>query len=625
MKIHNFYVDVLRSITFLLDRYVFEDDIITRYVFNISNYSFQINYDTQYEYPIAIVSLISSTPINLHPTNIQRLGISNINRIPVIYNRTKDFYIELQEEHFLMDFNININCETPLQAKDIEFRILTKLPLNKWCLCYSFMSFISLNKEFLNDSILNPFEHSIVNLYNIFDYNTGESSYAFSVYYTPYVRLNTIDTNISSTTQGFFQVNLALSYMIPFPQYLFIPVEDRPRSGFERSFSFNNIVMDISKQSCRILYIEHGDGKYSLYKYNNNISNRNYGDINLIRFNSKIISSRTRAKLDESNEIIINRDFKNNTVKITSYGFMNGVIYNYYEDEDKCSISGVLHGKILDSTVSQDISFVYVPIHTVYDIEYDNFPLVPGHSTKFVKILTKTDYLLSVIPGINENKVDLDVINTKLKSVAFDNGSDNLIEMSVDKPLMDKIVHSWDGIGVLSIYYDNNKRLLRHEFTSYGSGYEPVALIFDPVILISKSDQYGGTRIERILIDFSTKLEPISFVGVYDKRSFENSPIKNMIRSVYQTAIYNVNIGNNDNKYFTIKIDNINLPSDYISNPKFIIKNNYYTYDSSVDRDFIIIDHISNNSVTFSIDKIFFLKYFRKIDLENPLFIWLVE
>ncbi|MEM4385354.1 MAG: hypothetical protein QXD03_02265 [Candidatus Anstonellales archaeon] len=624
MKIHNFYVDILRSITYLLDKYVFEDDIISRYVFNISNYSFQINYNTQYEYPIAIVSLISSTPINLHPTNIQRLGLSNINRIPVIYNRTKDFYIELQEEHFLIDFNININCETPLQAKDIEFRVITKLPLNKWCLCYSFMSFISLDDEFLNSSILDPFNHSIVNLYNIFDNDTGRSSYAFSVYYTPYVRLNTIDTNISSTSQGFFQVTMSLSYMIPFPQYLFIPVEDRPVPGFERSFSFRNIVMDISEPSYKILYIEHDNFNYSLFKYSSKIYNRHYKNASLIRFDSEIISSKTRAKLDDLSEIIIERDFKNRTIKITSYGYMDGVIYNYYEDEDRCFISGVFHGKILGSSVSKDLSFVYVPIHTIYNLKFDNFPLILDFPSKFIKILTKSDYILSIIPGINENKVDLDLINTKLKSVVFDNGTDNLIELDVNKSILDKLIHSWDNIGTITIYYDNSKRLLRHNFTSYDPNYKPVALVFDPLIVISKSDQYGGTRIERIITDFSTKIEPISFIGIYDRNSFENSPVKNMMRSVYQAALYSVDIGNNQDKYFTIKL-NVKVPDSYISNPKFIIRNNYYTYNSSIDRDFITIEHISRSVVVFKIDKVFFLKYFKFVSLENPLFIWLVE
>jgi len=234
MKIHNLYSDLLRSLIFLLNNHIYGKNTIKKFIFNIGNRTFQLEYNTQFNLPNAIITLNESMPLNLHPTNIQRIGMPNINRIPVIYNRTKDLTIELQEEHYIIGINIDINCESQFHAKNLEFQLLSVMPLNKWMFQYNFTSFIEIDEDIFNKDIISLDEHDIVNIFRIYDYNQAKSIKSFAINYKPLIRLTSTSVNISSTEQRTFTLNCVLEFMIQFPQYLFIPMEQRPHDFIER-------------------------------------------------------------------------------------------------------------------------------------------------------------------------------------------------------------------------------------------------------------------------------------------------------------------------------------------------------------------------------------------------------
>ena len=137
MLIHNVYSDLLTSVSFFLNDTVLYDPHlkIKGFQFNIGNSSFQLeDKKTQQELPFCIAILQAITPSISHPFVFHRNIMNNLFKIPILYNRTKDIELFVQEEMYTVSINLNINCESQLQALEIQHRLLNYLPLNKYFL-----------------------------------------------------------------------------------------------------------------------------------------------------------------------------------------------------------------------------------------------------------------------------------------------------------------------------------------------------------------------------------------------------------------------------------------------------------------------------------------------------------
>ena len=242
MQIHNYFSDLLLSIRTLFDNIIFKPNFIQYYSFNIANRTFELSqndYKPNRDLPAAIINLNNERySFSERPANIQNLTIENINQIPVLYDSETDQYIYIQEEQVNVPITVNINCESQFQAKEVEFYVKRFLPLNKYIQLYSFTSFLEIDPDILFRLKMNFNERNITNLFTRLNKNLGKSEYCFSVNYKPLVRLESIDSQISSSTQTKFTTNMQLDLLVQMPlHYLYNdpkPVIERINVDFTR-------------------------------------------------------------------------------------------------------------------------------------------------------------------------------------------------------------------------------------------------------------------------------------------------------------------------------------------------------------------------------------------------------
>ena len=230
MKIHNFLTDLLISTKLLLCDNIFKDsgsNFFKHFEFNLGNRSFQFTKEptVNYSLPAVIVS-INDDMINFGGRRtdlVMRNQMGNVNKIPVLYNSTQDVAVYVHEEQTTVGFAININCESQLMAKEIAYTVKRFLPLNKILNVFTFISYLEIETNLLLDILkFNiPFDN-IQNLYTKLNYNTGKPEYCFSLSHNPLIRFDSINTTTTDSTQPTYQVQIELTYIIQFPQYLIL-------------------------------------------------------------------------------------------------------------------------------------------------------------------------------------------------------------------------------------------------------------------------------------------------------------------------------------------------------------------------------------------------------------------
>jgi hypothetical protein len=225
IQIHNFYSDLLLSIRSLFDTQIFSSNFIKHYSFNIANRTFELSkrdYKPNRALPAIIINLLTEEyTFGERPTNISQSKLPNINQIPVLYDQESNNIIYTQEEHTTVSINVNINCESQFQAKEVEFHVKRFLPLTKYTNILSFTSFLEINNQYLLDIGIDPNDRQITNLFVKLNKNLGRLEYCYSMFYNPSIRLDSIDSSISTSSQQSFTVSLTLSLMIQVPLYIF--------------------------------------------------------------------------------------------------------------------------------------------------------------------------------------------------------------------------------------------------------------------------------------------------------------------------------------------------------------------------------------------------------------------
>lgn len=225
MYIHNLYNDLMLSVSILLDHVIFEDSkIIKRYEFNLGNRTFQFGKDPKVnvDLPAAIVAINDETPyFGQRTESIKRFTTPNINNTPVLFNKSNNAYLMLNEEYTHIPISITINTESQLQAKELSHIIRRYLPLNKWIQQLKFMSFLEIEPKLLNKYLFNPYEDNILNLFSKFDRLVGLTQFCFSVQYEPQIRLDSISAAVPDSTQRTYQVTADLTYGLQWPVFLY--------------------------------------------------------------------------------------------------------------------------------------------------------------------------------------------------------------------------------------------------------------------------------------------------------------------------------------------------------------------------------------------------------------------
>jgi hypothetical protein len=98
--IHNYYMDLMIGLSYMLDNKIFNPDTIKSYQYNLGNKTFQLDYKPQKEFPMAIVNYESSTLMQYPDRLLHRNTIGNNFTIPIVYNSTKDLHLEIQEAEY---------------------------------------------------------------------------------------------------------------------------------------------------------------------------------------------------------------------------------------------------------------------------------------------------------------------------------------------------------------------------------------------------------------------------------------------------------------------------------------------------------------------------------------------
>jgi hypothetical protein len=240
MQIHNYYSDLLLSIRSLFDKIIFAPATIRHYDFNIANRAFAIDkeYKTQFEFPACIVTLNDDHYIfGERPNVIQQFGPENKMQHVALYNMDNRKEVIVQEEHVQTNISIIINCESQLQAKDIEFRIKRYLPMNKYIQLLEFTSFLEISYEYLHTLEFDLYGHKILNLFTKHNENTGKVDHCFSMTYKPHIRLESINTSIADASTRSFPVNMEVSYLTQMPMYVFAALDPGPIESINVHYS----------------------------------------------------------------------------------------------------------------------------------------------------------------------------------------------------------------------------------------------------------------------------------------------------------------------------------------------------------------------------------------------------
>lgn len=225
MHIHNYFSDVLKSITYLFDNYIFEPETITHYEFNIANRAFSLfknDYRPNFEFPNAIITLNEDQFIfGERSGGIQRLLPKNFNQIEVLHDENTGRKIFLQEDQVTLGTTVQINCESQLQAKNLEFRIKRFLPITKYIQIIGFTTFLQISSHLLKSLDFDWNTHNINNLFIRYDKSAGKFNQYFSVYYKPIIRLENSTTNIADSVQRSFTINLDISFLLQLPIFIY--------------------------------------------------------------------------------------------------------------------------------------------------------------------------------------------------------------------------------------------------------------------------------------------------------------------------------------------------------------------------------------------------------------------
>jgi len=271
MYIHNFYSDLLLSIRVLFDNHIFQNrDYVKRYEFNMGNRALQlpIDYKPNFEFPNLIVTINDEVAsFGQRPDVSQKIPGYNLDQIPVLYDQTTNVVLLVQEEMVQVPFSIVINCESQFQAKEISAQIRRWLPVNKYIQFLTFVSYLEVSPELLSSENFNPSCHNISNIYTKLNKNTGDIDFCYALQYEPFIRLDSISTNIPDSTQRSFQVNVEISYMIQMPLYMFsdqsnseilkIDISINPTAGFEPICDYPSTKI-VNRTNLEITNIEKG-------------------------------------------------------------------------------------------------------------------------------------------------------------------------------------------------------------------------------------------------------------------------------------------------------------------------------------------------------------------------------
>jgi hypothetical protein len=350
-------------------------------------------------------------------------------KIPILYNRTKDIELFVQEEMYTVSINLNINCESQLQALEIQHRLLNYLPLNKFLQAYKYVSYFELDPVFLNNYLFDINNDRIDNLFLKHNKYTNTFAYCFSCEYEPLIRQDSCDVTIDPSSSSSFLVAGTYEFLTHIPVYIIGPRVNYENLVSKNELLYTNIAVPVNDNGKNIL-IQLLDTSSNITKQE--ISN-NFepspscvisGSFSTISLDYDMVTVFNDTKCEGLAHII--KDIASNNY-INQRCLIEGERINgslrEIQDITPNVIRAYFDGFIYNKYVSQYLDFELHLFNSVNEIS--NLVTIvenPPFKIHSYKTLPLKNNILNSISNVNKSAVSINLNNTYITSIVlFDN------------------------------------------------------------------------------------------------------------------------------------------------------------------------------------------------------------
>ena len=636
MKVHNVYSDILLSLSYYLNK-VLEGRIKT-FQYNISSTSFNLDYEANYELPAAIITYTNSSYLNARPSTFLR-NFSNYNQIPVLHNYTKNIGLKIQEDHFTINIDVAINCDSQFQAIDFKHMFESIAPMNKYLQIYKFVSYYEIGSEYLNPYLFDVSKDKIENIFFKHNELTDELNYYFSVGYEPLIRLTSTSINISEVSASTFSLNLTFELLMQLPSKILFDYSS-PKQQLAKFDEIKFLKFDNVKVPCNSEY------EYIELKVKQSSNN------SLLLINCPCVK--------DIDNFTLNGEFKNDLLSVsintdTLESSYNAYVYGFIGDKivEKSVIKyqvgklGGKYGQIYGDKINGKLKNIEVTDtefsawfegefygtissfkieQLTYEYISDSFKITnPGITiTDGFKVMVHrfvdTGNIFSAIKTINVYKNEIDFNHTKITGISLYNETD---QTYTDVIPLTNIV-SLNPTGEFSFEFQD--AIISGQVNDVTSQISISAVSKDisiPItfkihellldVVFKNFPIRGPGNIEQITIDFHLTNESISNISPTE--------IVNYSSDKYNLVLDKLNISPKDstNRY-TLTIP---LPFYFNSIPKqfnfFFTKSQYLTDETKLE--FIIDQSLSTtSSLVFTTTEQCYFKYLHYVSKLYPVF-----
>ena len=619
-KIHNLYLDFFTNFTKYINDIVLETSPIKKIQYTLGNESIDLTYDGNYELPIAILTTQTPKPFNNRTCNYFT-GSDTWNTIKLAHNFTKDISISCTENLFILDFNLFINCETQIQAINIQQKIQNWFRINQPILYNNFYTWLKID-DYLNNPYYFDFEFDdIENISQVYDSADDTFELRTSLNIDPILTLTDIQVDINDpSTQIAYQITTSWEAKINIPiRYINPPYIDL--NDLYNKNNINNKFIELRNKKIAIPY------NNFLINYQNNLLPLDIQTIEISNVNNplngykKIISSTNIKDIIEysyssQNKINFNLDRCIFLLNDERYKCNLKLTYNIITGNCYGTISDYIDGKLTDVLFLENntiqavvIGYDYIKkrnISELVNIIYKKLDLV---NLTQISIDSINNYL--VISDLNVyNLLKVSKTNTILTAIDF-----NSLELADGMVLLcNSQNQSFTNTIDFNLSFDNDIRILMNIHQKTGELTKFVITPNDTNIIslnvnsieFNISPIYGST-VSDINIDIGQITNQLG-----NSEFIEDSSKYNIINIIVSELIIEDYL---EYKYLLIKHpDNVVINTDYW---KFIYQGNYFTNNSN--NNYLKLLKVENNKIYFKISTDFYIKYLTNISQFNPI------
>ncbi len=608
MQIHNIYADLSFFLSHVVNTIL--NNKIKQFKYNLGNASFVLNYDPNYELPIAIVNFISLEPFNTRMQTFHRVLSNNTYLVPVLYDRNKDLELQLQEDLYYINFTIDINCESQLHAIELKHNLENFLPVGKLLNYLSFCSFFEVDEIFLNKYLFDVNNDDIDNLFLIHNKLTDDLVYCFSTEYTPLIRLESIDLSIQDITAATFTINTNFKVLTHLPSKIIFNKPLLKDYNSIHLLKHDNIRLPVNDNFDYYLL-----NNQKLIFVNSDFAAPEYNyidDINNLVFN--IEKHKKYIEYGEFNSIFQNKHitgkleihhYENNTINIKINTLIDNLFNNSFLKDIELLPDNKIKALVKYNNNYEEIYLVYsiYKINRLINITEEN----NNYKVKTYSII-KPNEVYSVIKNINKNKVEINYEETEIlgyNDLVFPNSFK--LNKNGEFSLNNNIIINGEidlKSGKSTIYSILNSDLsINNDIVIYYLNINFVFTVFEI---------RGNGYIEAINFDLTSN----SFNNSISTVSVINNDMVDYNKNIKNILIDKINLLENENGRVIFSLfNNLNIEENTSYSFYFTKQNKLISSNSN----FVLFKEYLNNHLIFTTSNKFYVEYLETVNNIYPL------